>query len=192
MLDAIRARSPLPIHIVAHSYGAATAVLAEAQAPSGVASLQLLAPVVPLDYSPIQRAVVPRVMPRVLASKGPSSPQGPPEQPFAGMFIDQAQMNKVWEKHAGQTYSAESSLLIAQDGVSPTWQAQLDDAYRSLSTPMFFLTARYDNVVVPRRQHALAQALQVPVIELASGHYLPLDHAWEQAAVQIQANLAGL
>ncbi len=190
-LSAVQARSPLPTHVIAHSYGAATAVLAAHQEPQGVASMQLLAPVVPLDYSRIQSAVVPRIMPRIL-TQDPPDPLGPPQQPFAGMFIDQEQMQKIWVDHAGQPYSLESPLLIAQDGVSPQWQGQLEQAYESLEMPVFFLTARYDNVVVPRRQHSLARSIQAPLVELESGHYLPLDVAWQQAAEQIQANLESL
>ncbi|MFT5582841.1 MAG: pimeloyl-ACP methyl ester carboxylesterase [Cognaticolwellia sp.] len=191
-LSAVQARSPLPTHVIAHSYGAATAVLAAHREPQGVASMQLLAPVVPLDYSRIQSAVVPRIMPRILSRDGPPDPLAPAEQPFAGMFVDQQQMQKIWVDHAGQTYSVESPLLIAQDGVSPQWQGQLKQAYESLKMPVFFLTARYDNVVVPRRQHTLAQSIQAPLVELESGHYLPLDVAWQQTAEQIQANLESL
>ena len=58
--------------------------------------------------------------------------------------------------------------MIAVDGVSVARQKKLDDAYQvigKMDLPVWFLTARYDNVVVPDRQHMTAKAIDASIIE---------------------------
>jgi pimeloyl-ACP methyl ester carboxylesterase len=59
----IQARSNKPIHIIGHSYGASTAVLQSAASGEHIMSLTLLAPVVPIKYTLLQRLLIPTIAP---------------------------------------------------------------------------------------------------------------------------------
>lgn len=199
-------RNDLPIHLVGHSYGGATSILATAQALDQVASLHLLAPVVPLDYTLIQKQLVPLIMPPILRNQTAAEAVAAEETAVSGkdsngrgtyakMFLDQAQMERYWDLYAGKPFSVEKPSLIAVDGLSPDWQIKLSDAYRTIGKadlPVWFLIARYDNVVAPDEQRETANAMGASFIELESGHYIQLDIEAPQSAAIIVANLDAL
>lgn len=198
VMEAIGARNELPTHVVGHSYGAATSVLATAQEPEQVASLHLLAPVVPLDYTFVQAIAVPLVMPPILNSSTSSEidaiEQGTGATgTYTGMFLDQAQMNRYWDLYQGKLYSVEKRSLIGVDGMSPDWQDKLNDAYLTVGDsdiPVWFITARYDNVVVPAEQQETADDIDADLIELESGHYIQLDAESDESIEIILGHLA--
>lgn len=188
-IDAIQERNDLPIHVVGHSYGGATTVLATAQSPDDVSSVSLLAPVVPLDYNFVQAALVPVVAPIFIngtADKIESAIEKGegPTGPYEDMFLDQAQRDRYWDLYAGKPFSIEKEGLIAGDGVSSGWQDKLDDAYKTIgdaAIPTQFMVSPYDNVQSHDEQIETAESIDAPVIELESGHYIPLDVSVEQS-----------
>ena len=202
-ITAIANRNNLPIHVIGHSYGGATSILATAQAVEQVASLHLLAPVVPLDYTFIQTQLVPLVMPPILrnatvqreATAEAAAASGEDTDgsgTYAGMFLDQVQMERYWDLYAGKPFSVEKPSLIAVDGLSPDWQIMLDNAYKTIGEaglPVWFLIARYDNVIIPGEQRKTATEIGAPVIELESGHYIQLDVEADESAAIIVTNL---
>ncbi|MEM7339557.1 MAG: alpha/beta hydrolase [Actinomycetota bacterium] len=189
VIAAIGDRNELPVHVVGHSYGGATSVLATAQAPDEVGSLLLLAPVVPLDYSFVQATVAPVVVPFFLDSSAQTEEEAirsgsGPVGAYVDMFLDEAQMERYWELYAGKPYSIEKPSLIGVDGISPDWQDLLDESYHSVAdagVPVRIAVSPYDNVVSIDDQRETAAAIGAEVIELESGHYLPLDVAAEEA-----------
>lgn len=169
----IQDRNALPVHAAGHSYGAATLVLMAAQDDVDLASVQLLAPVVPLDYSLLQTALVPLIAPAFIGTANEA------EGVFGGMFLSEARMQHWYETYASQPFSEEKPGLIAGDGLSPRWQTTLEDAYRRLgeeNVPTTIVIARYDNVVVPARQRAAASLASARVEELETGHYVQLGN----------------
>jgi pimeloyl-ACP methyl ester carboxylesterase len=192
VLAAIAERNDLPIHVIGHSYGGATSVLLEAQSGGDIASLHLLAPVVPLDYSPIQQVMVPAILPRIIrASLQSDNPSG---RSFQGMFLVEAQMERYLEAYASQPFSVEKPGLLADDAFDVGWQNTLGEAYQTVGEsdlPVWFIVARYDNVVVTRRQQDTAEAMDAPLIELESGHYIQLDNKARESAEIILTNLEG-
>lgn len=196
-LDAIGSRNDLPIHVVGHSYGAATSVLATAEAPEEIASLHLLAPVVPLDYTFIQAIAVPIIMPPILNNSTNAEVEAIENGTgatgtYTDMFLDQTQMNRYWDLYQGKPYSVEKKSLIGGDGMAPDWQDRLNDAYLTVGDsdiPVWFITARYDNVVVPAEQRETAEDIDATVIELESGHYIPLDSQSDESIDMIADNL---
>ncbi|MEM7345041.1 MAG: alpha/beta hydrolase, partial [Chloroflexota bacterium] len=205
-ITAISNRNNLPIHVIGHSYGGATTVLATAQASEQVSSLHLLAPVVPLDYTFIQAQVVPLIMPPILRNStakettaaeaaAASGEDSDGSGTYTGMFLDQTQMERYWDLYAGKPFSVEKPSLIAVDGLSPAWQIKLDNAYKAVGKAdlsIWFLIARYDNVVIPDEQRETATEIGAPVIELESGHYIQLDVEADKSAEVIVANLEAL
>ncbi|MEM7114884.1 MAG: alpha/beta hydrolase [Chloroflexota bacterium] len=206
VITAIAERNDLPIHVIGHSYGGATSVLATAAAPEQVASLHLLAPVVPLNYTSIQKQLVPLIMTPILSNQSvqelavaeETTVSGADTQgsgTYAGMFLNQAQMERYWDLHAAKPYSVEKPSLIGGDGLDPAWQTTLDEAYTAIGAakiPVWFQIARYDNVVIPAEQRETADAMGAAHIELESGHYIQLDVAAEESAKVITKNLASL
>lgn len=174
VLGAITSRNDLPLHVVGHSYGGATATLQTAQTEIPVQSLTLLAPVVPLDYTFSQRLIVPAIAPYFIKTGEPDTLDGT----YGGMFLSDARKQYYFERYASQDYSIEKPGLIAGDGISSAWQNQLEDAFvtivdKNIST--LIISARFDNVVVPRRQRRIADLHQIEMITLDSGHYITLD-----------------
>lgn len=196
-IEMITRRNDLPVHVIGHSYGGATSVLAADEAPQHVESLHLLAPVVPLDYSFVQATVAPIVVPPILDSSASTEEQAirsgdGPVGAYVGMFLSQAQMDRYWDSYAGQPFSIEKRSLIAVDGISPDWQDKLDNSYRSLGergVPVWFLTSPYDNVVAPAEQLETATEIGATVVELESGHYIPLDVAADESVAIVLENL---
>ena len=71
------------------------------------------------------------------------------------MFLDKAQMERYWDMYAAKPFSVEKPSLIAVDGLNPDWQIELDEAYKTIGKaelPVWFLIARFDNVVIPDDQ----------------------------------------
>lgn len=172
----ITKRNKLPLHIIGHSYGAATSVLQVSKSDSDIASLILLAPVVPLDYTVAQRLLVPALAPYFIRKSLKQGNQA--EGTFGGMFLSKKRMHYYYELYAKHDYSKEKPSLIAVDGISPQWQQSLLHSYQELANrdiPVSIFIARYDNVVVPKRQRKLAKLIKANVIETSSGHYLPID-----------------
>ncbi|MEM7126815.1 MAG: alpha/beta hydrolase [Chloroflexota bacterium] len=202
-LAAIQGRNSLPIHVIGHSYGGATSVLATAQMVDQVASLHLLAPVVPLDYTFLQKQLVPLIMPPIIRNQAATEAteaarvaatgeESDGSGTYAGMFLAQTQMERYWDLYAAKPYSVEKPSLIGVDGLSPDWQIKLDEAYRTIGEadlPVWFLIARYDNVVVPSRQRETADEMGATIIEMESGHYIQLDVEATKSAAIITANL---
>ena len=186
VLAAIEARNELPTHVVGHSYGGATAVLMAAQSDVEIASLHLLAPVAPLDYSVTQRLLVPVIAPAFIATENDA------DGVFGGMFLSETRMRHWFDAYAGQPFSEEKRGLIAGDGVSPAWQQELEAAYAALRTrdlPVTMIIARYDNVVVPRRQQMAADLAGASVSTINSGHYIPLGVSSGEIAHTIILNI---
>lgn len=186
VLAAIAQRNNLPVHVVGHSYGGATAVLMAADPRVEIASLHLLASVAPLDYSTTQRLLVPVIAPAFIKSENEA------DGVFGSMFLSEARMQHYFQRYAGQDFSDEKRGLIAKDGVSPGWQAQLAESYRTVGVrgiPTQIMIARYDNVVVPRRQRGAAALANASVVAFESGHYLPLDRQTDQVMLAITAEL---
>ncbi|MEM7035162.1 MAG: alpha/beta hydrolase [Chloroflexota bacterium] len=202
-ITAIANRNNLPIHVIGHSYGGATSVLATAHAVDQVASLHLIAPVVPLDYTFLQAQLVPLIMPPILRNAttaeqtaaeatAASGEDSDGSGTYAGMFLDQAQMERYWDLYAGKPFSVEKPSLIAVDGLNPDWQIKLAKAYSTIGTadlPVWFLIARYDNVVIPSEQYETATEIGASITELESGHYIQLDIKANESAAIILANL---
>lgn len=192
VVSAIGTRNSLPIHLVGHSYGGATSILQASRNPEAFASVSLLAPVVPLDYTLMQRIVVPSLAPFFIrrdARKGNNT-----EGAYGGMFLSKDRMQSYHEQHASRDYSREKPSLIAVDGIDPGWQNKLEDAYLAVAASNLrvqMIIARYDNVVVPARQRNMALRLGAKIIELHSGHYVPLDVASALAAREVSSFLKG-
>ncbi|MEM8857723.1 MAG: alpha/beta hydrolase [Chloroflexota bacterium] len=203
VLQAIDGRNALPIHVIGHSYGGATSVLATAQKIDQVASLHLVAPVVPLDYTLIQRQLVPRVIGPMMISANEQALKTAKEvensgvdtqggRPFSGMFVDQQQMERYWDLYAAKPYSVEKPGLLVRDGFAPEWQVLLNEAYAMVGEadlPVWFLIARYDNVVIPAAQVEKAQEIGAPFAQFESGHYIQLDNQVEESINYILSNL---
>ncbi len=172
VLSFIQSRNNLPTHLIGHSYGGATSVLQASNTPEKIASLTLLAPVVPLDYTFTQRLVIPKIAPFFIELSNNI------EGTYNSMFLAKSRMRRYHELYAGKSYSEEKPSLIADNGVSPKWQETLRKAYEDIANqgiPLSIIIARYDNVVVPHRQYNIAQRIGANIIELESGHYIPLD-----------------
>lgn len=175
-LAAITTRNDLPIHIIGHSYGGATSVIQAARSEVKIGSLVLLAPVVPLDYTFAQRLIVPAIAPYFIRKSVKNGNEL--EGTFGGMFLSQSRMRRYHELYAGHDYSTEKLSLIADDGVSPEWQDLLSTSYQEVTNrgiPVSIFMARYDNVVVPHRQRNTAKNTGAKLVEIESGHYIPLD-----------------
>lgn len=188
-LNAIKTRNDLTVHVIGHSYGAATSVLMAAQPDVEFASLHLLAPVAPLDYSVTQRILVPIVAPAFIATENEA------DGVFGDMFLSKTRMHHWFNAYAGQSFSAEKRGLITGDGVSPAWQQKLAAAYEALKArdlPVAMLIAQYDNVVVPRRQHIAADLAGAAVTMVESGHYIALGTKSEDIAHAITLNITEL
>lgn len=186
VFDAIHTRSDLPTHLIGHSYGGATSVLQAVNTDRTVHSLVLIAPVVPLDYTLAQRLVVPTLAPFFIrrSSKRGNEMDGV----YGGMFLSSHRMARYFDLYAGKAFSHEKPGLIAGDGVSAAWQEELKYAYQKVSDrsiPVTIIIAKYDNVVVPRRQRDIADRIGAAIIELDTGHYVPLDVMAEQSANRI-------
>ncbi len=204
VLAEIQARNGLPTHIVGHSYGGATSVLTAAEIPDQVASIHLVAPVVPLDYTVLQRNLVPLIMRPILANAleteladaiaaeaSGADTQG--SGSYAKMFIDYPQMERYWDLHAAKPYSVEKPGLIGGDGLDPAWQLTLEAAYAAIDQadiPVWFLIARYDNVIIPSEQRETALEIGADYTEFESGHYIQLDSEATASAAFIANNLA--
>lgn len=189
VFDAIQSRNSLPMHVIGHSYGGATAVLMAADNKLDIASLHLLAPVVPLDYSVVQRLLVPAIAPMFIGTSNDA------DGVFGGMFLSEARMRHWYDAYASQPYSEEKPGLIAGDGISPAWQAELRAAYRSLATrniPVQMLIAGYDNVVVPDRQRIAAGDANATVWTVDDGHYLQLGEHVPEIVTFIRSELTAL
>ncbi|MEM7797938.1 MAG: alpha/beta hydrolase [Chloroflexota bacterium] len=203
VLAALESRNNLPIHVVGHSYGGATSVLTAAQAADRIASLHLVAPVVPLDYTIIQEQLVPLIMAPILTNASAQALTAAEEAArtgeemqasgtFAGMFIDQPQMERYWDLYAVKPYSVEKPGLIAVDGLDPAWQVELERAYAAVGEsgiPVWILIARYDNVVIPAEQRETAQEMGASAVVFESGHYIQLDSQAEASVDFILTNL---
>lgn len=193
VLAAIGERNELPIHVVGHSYGGATAVFMTAEVPDQVSSLTLLAPVVPLDYSWLQAQIVPRLLTPIIRSA--LDPEGGIDGPFEEMFLAETQMVHYNEQYASQPFSVEKPGLLAEDGFAVEWQSQLEAAYQQVGAsglPIWMQIARYDNTVVPQRQRDVASANEISFIQLESGHYIQLDVQNADSASMIVAHLNSL
>lgn len=185
-LASIRERNKLPTHLVGHSYGGATAILQASIETEAVASVVLLAPVVPLDYTLAQRLIVPRVAPMFI--KHGNDVEGV----YGGMFLATDRMREYHERYAGQDYSIEKRGLIAKDGVSPEWQCALRNAFKTVvqrGVPVSMIIARYDNVVVPKRQYEIAKELNINTFTIESGHYIPLDIEADRTVQEVSASI---
>ena len=182
-IEAIQARNTLPIHAVGHSYGGATTVLATASDTSAIESVHLLAPVVPLDFTPAQAVLAPLIAPifinQTASSVAEAVEEGAgPTGNYTEMFVDVAQRDRYWDLYAGKPFSIEKEGLIAGSGVSPDWQDALDVAYTRIGesgVPVWFVVSVFDNVVSIDEQRETAEQIGAPVTELESGHYIPLD-----------------
>ncbi len=191
VIDAITERNDLPLHILAHSYGGATSVMLGSQGPEEISSLHLVAPVVPVEFTFLQRQLVPPIVGRIIENSADSPESGP----FKGMFVSQTQMAHYFETHASQPYSVEKPGLIARDGLSQTWYDELDSAYQAIGDselPVWMFIARYDNVVVPEQQKLTADSIGANWSELESGHYIQLDVQLVEVVNTITNNLASL
>lgn len=188
-LKAIAKRNNLPVHMIGHSYGGATSILQAAKSQYEISSVTLLAPVVPLDYDFAQRMIIPVVAPLFLDQGNDANGA------FGGMFLSRKRMHHYLDSYAGKDHSKEKPSLIAGDGVSPKWQKRLAGAYtsavdRGIVVSMYI--ARYDNVVVPRRQRLTASNNGIATSEIASGHYIPLDVKAKITAAAIAKSLRQL
>ena len=165
------------------SSASATAVLQAAQTRHKISSLTLLAPVVPLKYTTIQRHIIPRLAPYFI--KKDQAKGNDPDGLFGNMFLSKKRMKYYYDNYASHDHAKEKPGLIAGDGVSEVWQKKLRSAYEIVSEqkiPTLILSARYDNVVVPVRQAEIARTIGAQYKELQSGHYIPLDVEAENAA----------
>lgn len=192
VLDVIKDRNSHPVHLVGHSYGGATAILQAANTSHTIESVTLLAPVVPLDYTLSQRLIIPAIAPYFIrkdAEKGNDV-----ADVYGGMFLSQKRMQYYHDQYAGKDHAREKPGLIAGDGVSAKWQNELKSAFHETSLkgiPITLITARYDNVVVPRRQSNIAASIGAQVIELESGHYIPLDVEAEETVELLDLLIKG-
>ncbi len=193
VMQSVQQRNRLPAHAIAHSYGAATTVFLEAWCGPVFESLHLIAPVVPLDYTPLQALVIPVIAQYFIE---PSIAEGNKmDGIYGGMFLSQERMTAYHSRYAGQRYSIEKPSLIARDGVKPIWQDTLMQAYKYLkghNVPVSFYLARYDNVVVPERQRHIAGVISANVEIVESGHYIQLDVNAEKSAAIILKNIKSL
>lgn len=172
VFKAVKRRTPLPTHVVGHSYGGATSALQAAATDQDIASLCLVAPVVPLDYTYAQSIFIP-MMASWFVDAGNDA-----EGTFGGMFLSKTRMKRYHRLYASDPKTSGGPSIITVDGVSVCWQDELDQAIGAAAqrgVPMLMLLARYDNVVVPRRQRNTAKKHSIQLTELASGHYIPLD-----------------
>lgn len=186
VLSAIKTRNNLPVHIVGHSYGGATAVLQTSQSSDEIASITLLAPVVPLNYTVTQRLLIPIIAPLFIQNSNHI------EGVYGGMFLNKDRMSRYHSRFARHAFSEEKRSLIAVDGVSASWQTTLSMAYQNVADrgiPLSFFVATYDNVVAPSQQINLARQIDAPVTKIQSGHYLPLDAAVEELITTISNSL---
>ncbi|MEM7331545.1 MAG: alpha/beta hydrolase [Chloroflexota bacterium] len=203
VIRTIETRNDLPIHVVGHSYGGATSVFATAQIVDRIASLHLVAPVVPLDYTLIQEQLIPPMMGAMMSSTqtqalataeevAESGQDTAGSGTFAGMFIDLQQMERYWDLYAVKPYSVEKPGLLGADGFSSEWQEQLDEAYMTIggtNLPVWFLIAQYDNVIIPTEQEKTAEEIGAIVTVFESGHYIQLDSQAEESADFLIENL---
>jgi len=169
VINAITNRNDLPIHVIGHSFGGATSVLATSEIIDQVESLHLLAPIVPIDLSFLQAQILPVVIPLIMNNVFDES--------YAGMFLDIQQMKRYSDLYASKPFSVEK-LGLFNDGFNPDWQVKLDRAYKTIGEsdlPVWFLIARYDNVIVPDQQRTIATEMGASLVELKSGHYIQLD-----------------
>lgn len=181
-LEEMSNRNTLPTHLIGHSYGGATAVLQTAQTHHKISSLTLLAPVVPLKYTTIQRHIIPQLAPYFI--KKDQAKGNDPDGLFGNMFLSKKRMEYYYNNYASHDHAKEKPGLIAGDGISEVWQKKLRRAYDIVSEqkiPTLILSARYDNVVVTSRQEKIAVAIGAQYKELQSGHYIPLDVEAENA-----------
>lgn len=179
-LLSVSRRNDLPIHVVGHSYGGASATIQAAQSELDIKSLTLLAPVVPLDYTLAQRLIVPTIAPYFIKTGEPEQIDGT----FGDMFLSETRRRYYFDAYASQDYSIEKPGLIAGDGVSARWQSTLDEAFEvvtSKAIPTEIVSARFDNVIVPRRQERIAKLHNIEMITIESGHYIPLDDLAEES-----------
>lgn len=186
VLDYIYTETGAPVHLIGHSWGGAVAVKTAVLAPEQVASLLLLAPVVPLDYTPVQQLIVPTLIRGAVRSALENGRTG---GSFADMFVATDQMTRYLEIHASQPYSVEKPGLLADDGFLPARQAALAEEYLALAAldiPVRVMLARYDNVIAPDRLREWAERIEAPLVELDSGHYLPLDYLAPESVRQIE------
>lgn len=191
VLQAIRQRNPGlgRVHLVGHSWGGPVAIATTLVNPNRVASLTLLAPVLPLAYTPAQQLFYPNVIRPIvrrvlLAGRAGDS--------FKGMFLAQSQMQRYLEAHASKPYSVEKPGLLADDAFLPERQALLvrnNVELVKLQVPLHLALARYDNVVPPSRVRAWGTAWDSPAEEFDSGHYLMLDAAYPEVAAWLLRRL---
>lgn len=187
--QAIAERNHLPIHLVGHSYGAATAVLQVAERDDRFASLTLIAPVVPIDYTATQSFLLPLVAPWFIEQ------ENDPDGAYGSMFISERRMRHYYREYAGKSFSEENSRLISGDGVSPKWQRRLESAYKrvaDLKLPVMMMIARYDNVVSPERQTRTGAQIGFEPTMLQSGHYIPLDIRSDTSSAVLSSFLSGM
>ncbi|MCX7782835.1 MAG: alpha/beta hydrolase [Meiothermus sp.] len=192
VLRAIRQRNPglERIHLIGHSWGGPVAIGTALANPNTVASLTLLAPVLPLAYTPAQKFFYPNVIRPIVRRVLQAGRAG---DSFKGMFLASSQMQRYLEAHASKPYSVEKPGLLADDGFLPERQALLvrnNVELIRLRIPLHLALARYDNVVPPPRMRAWAVAWNSPVEEFESGHYLMLDAAYPEVADWLLQRLA--
>ena len=176
VFNAITERNDLPIHLIGHSFGGATTVLQAAEMPEQIASMHLLAAVVPLEFSWLQAQIVPRFLPNLIIQQIEEDPQA--ASPFADMFIADQRMTVYKERHADQPYSQEKFGLMPGNAFSLDWQDELAEAYAGVGEADFsiwWIVARYDNVVKVNAQLEIAEQIGAKSIVLDSGHYIQLD-----------------
>lgn len=153
-------------------------------------ALTLLAPVLPLAYTPAQQLFYPNairpMVPRMLLA-------GHVGDSFKGMFLARSQMQRYLEAHAVKPYSVEKPGLLADDAFLPERQALLvhnNVELVKLQIPLHLALARYDNVVPPPRVRAWGTAWGSEAEEFDSGHYLMLDTAYLEVATWLLQRLA--
>ncbi len=192
VLKAIQQRNPglERIHLVGHSWGGPVAIATALANPDTVASVTLLAPVLPLAYTPAQRFFYPNVIRPIVRRVLEAGRAG---DSFKGMFLARSQMQRYLEAHAAKPYSVEKPGLLADDGFLPERQALLvrnNVELIKLQIPLHLALARYDNVVPPPRVRAWGVAWNSPAEEFESGHYLMLDARYPEVADWLLKRLA--
>ncbi len=192
VLQAVRQRNPGlgRIHLVGHSWGGPVAIATALGNPNVIASLTLLAPVLPLAYTPAQQLFYPNVIRPMVRQVLLAGRVG---DSFKGMFLARSQMQRYLETHAAKPYSVEKPGLLADDAFLPERQALLvrnNVELVKLQIPLYLALARYDNVVPPPRVRAWGTAWVSEAEEFDSGHYLMLDAAYLEVATWLLQRLA--
>ncbi len=176
VLRAIQSRNEgRPIQLIAHSWGGPVAISITLQAPDAVQRMALLAPVVPLDSTPIRSLILPNVVRPIVRQ---TLQAGRPGSAFQGMFVSRALMQQYLDKYAGRPFSVEKPGLLADDQFLPERQAALRAEWQKLGQtgkPVLIVIARYDNVVSPIALRNWSTQVGAQIVEFDSGHYLQLD-----------------